>query len=273
MRRSAMSSLLMILLVLLGLNVLMFIQQHGMVFIPYHALEATPKSWGLDYQDVTLRTQDGLSLHAWYVPHAQARQTLLFFHGNAGNISHRRESIEIFHALGLNVLIIDYRGYGGSEGTPSEAGLYMDARAAWTYLITERGQRAGDIVLFGRSLGAAVASRLATEVQPRALVLESCFSSARDVARKVFPILSRVVYQRFNFNTADNVKHVSSPLLVLHSPEDEIIPFELGNKVYLAAGEPKRFVELKGDHNTGFLRSRPAYEQAIKAFLDEHPAR
>ena len=136
-----------------------------MIFFPQRSLSATPASWGLAYEDVFLTSEDGIQLHGWYVPRQGSDRVLLFLHGNAGNISHRGESIVLFHRLGLNVLIIDYRGYGRSQGSPSEQGLYQDANAAWQYLIDARGFDGKDIILFGRSLGGAVAARLASEVQ------------------------------------------------------------------------------------------------------------
>ncbi len=258
------------LLVLVLFSSLLYLQQPSMIFFPYREHASTPAEWGLEYDDVSLKAQDGTRLHGWYIPRQESDQVLLFFHGNAGNISHRGESVAIFHRLGLNVFIFDYRGYGHSQGKPSEEGLYEDARAAWHYLTVTRGIDKADIIIFGRSLGAAVATKLASEVQPRALILESTFSSARDMAKAIFPILSYVAIWRFKFDTADYIRGVTSPLLVMHSPEDEIIPFQLGEKVYQAANEPKRFVSIKGDHNTGFLRSQPAYERALGEFILSH---
>ncbi|MGE5154521.1 MAG: alpha/beta hydrolase [Bdellovibrio bacteriovorus] len=243
--------------------------QPAMVFLPSRDLAATPADWGMDYEDVWLRTEDGVRLHGWYLPHPGARRVLLFFHGNAGNISHRQASLEIFNRLGLGVLILDYRGYGRSEGRPSEQGLYRDARAAWDHLVEGLGVAPGDIVLFGRSLGGAVAAELASRVRPGALILESTFSSARDLVREIYPILSRLIVRRFDFDTVARLAGVRCPVLVLHSPQDEIIPVELGRRVYEAAGEPKSFHGLRGDHNGGFLLSQPGYERALAAFLSD----
>jgi fermentation-respiration switch protein FrsA (DUF1100 family) len=261
------SGIIIFLLGLLFLNVWMYLQQPGMIFFPYSQVTETPRDWGMEYEEVSLRTPEGLRLDGWFIPHPNADKTLLFFHGNAGNIAHRGDSVAIFHRLGLNVFIFDYRGYGNSEGSPDEQGLYQDARTAWNYLIKDRGIRDEDIVLFGRSLGGVVASRLATEMQPAALIIESTFSSARAMADEIFPILSRVVFLRFRFNTEANIKKVHSPVLVLHSPNDEIIPFRQGQKVFKAANEPKTFFEMTGDHNYGFIRSQPAYGQALGTFI------
>ncbi len=251
----------------LVLNGVMYLQQPRMIFFPWSALDATPTDWGLDYDDVTLETDDGVALHAWYIPHPDARRTVLFLHGNAGNISHRRESIEIFHRLGNNVLIIDYRGYGQSAGSPSETGLYLDAAAAWRHLTVARGADPADVIIFGRSLGGAVAAHLASQVTAGGVICESSFSSARDFAHQVFPLLSRLVVLRYQFDAASALARGSSPVMILHSPDDEIMPFALGRRLYEAAAEPKRFVTLRGDHNTGFLTSQPDYERALLAFI------
>lgn len=251
----------------LVLNVLMYFQQPGMIFFPMGELQQTPANWGMVHEDVTFATEDGVNLNGWFIPVEGSEQVLLFFHGNAGNISHRRESIEIFHRLGLSVFIIDYRGYGKSEGSPNESGLYKDAVAAWHYLAEERGFDPGNVIIFGRSLGGAVAANLAAGVQARGLILESTMSSAREFAREVFKVLSRLVVVRYDFNTVGSIQHVSYPVLVLHSPEDEIMPFHLGEKVYQSANQPKQFVRMRGDHNSGFYLSQPEYEQAIGSWL------
>lgn len=267
MKRPMSSYLTSLLIGLALLNAFMYFQQPRMIFYPVSGLEATPADWGLVYEDVALQAADGVRLHGWYVPAAGAEQVLLFFHGNAGNISHRRASLEIFHRLGLNVLMIDYRGYGLSEGSPDEAGLYRDAMAAWDYLIDERGFAADEVVIFGRSLGGAVAVELASQVPARGLIVESSLSSARDFARLVFPLLSRLIVMRYDFNSVAKLPQVQAPVLVLHSPDDEVMPFHLGERVFAAAPEPKVFVRLRGDHNNGFYLSQPEYEQALAEWL------
>ena len=248
----------------------LYLMQPAMVFLPSRALLATPADWGMAYEDVSFTTDDGVELHGWYLPHPQTDRTLLFLHGNAGNMSHRQASIEIFHRIPFNVFIFDYRGYGQSGGRPSEQGLYRDARAAWDYLVQRRGIAPQQIAVFGRSLGGAVAADLAAAVRPGALVLESTFSSARDMVQVIYPVLSWLIVSRFDFATAERVARVESPLLVLHSPQDEIMPFSLGQAVYQAASPPKAFVELRGDHNGGFLLSQPHYQQALAAFVAGH---
>jgi len=249
------------------LNGFMFLMQPSMLFYPTQTIVETPSDWGMEYQEVEIETEDGLRLHGWWLPREGATRTLLFFHGNAGNISHRGESVAIFNRLGMNVLIFDYRGYGRSEGSPSEQGLYRDARAAWRYLTGHRGIEGSEVVIFGRSLGGAVAAELASRVEAAAVILESTFSSAREVAHATFPLLSRLVVLRFELPAASSIRLTNSPVLVLHSPDDEVIPYAAGRRLFEAAPEPKRFVELRGDHNGGFMLSQPGYEEALAEFL------
>jgi len=249
------------------LNLLFYVQQPAMVFMPLAGGGATPADLGLEYEPVALTAADGVELHGWFVPRQGAGQVVLFLHGNAGNISHRVASISLLHDLGVNVFIFDYRGYGHSRGAPTEQGLYLDAEAAWRHLRDARGFRDDEIIIFGRSLGGAVAVHLASRVEPGGLILESTFSSARDMARRVFPLLSRLVLLRYDFDSAARIAAVRAPLLVMHSPQDEIIPYDLGRRLYDAANEPKAFVNLNGDHNRGHIASRPYYDQVLAQYL------
>lgn len=257
---------------LLVINACAYLLQPGMVFFPSSRLVATPSDWGLDYRSAVFDTEDGVELNGWFIPRESSRRVLLFFHGNAGNISHRGESVSIFHELGLNVFIIDYRGYGASKGKPSEAGIYRDARAAWRYLTAELGFGPENIIVFGRSLGGVVAAQLAAEANPSALILESSFSSAKDVARATMPVISRLLVLRFDLDAASHVSRAQCPVLILHSRDDEIIPYALGRKLFEVAPEPKRFVDLMGGHNQAFLLSQPAYEQALGDFIAAYAA-
>jgi fermentation-respiration switch protein FrsA (DUF1100 family) len=265
---STLALLLVLPLVLAGWFWLM---QPRMVFYPIRDLAMTPADWGMAYQDVELQASDGVRLHGWYIPRRGATRVVLFLHGNAGNISHRGESLRIFHRLGLNVLILDYRGYGRSQGSPDEAGVYRDAAAGWRHLLDERGFAAQQVVVFGRSLGAVAAAHLVAGlprgVQPGGLILESGFSSAADMARHAYPLLHWLVPLRYRFDMVSSVSRVRCPVLVLHSPDDEIIPYAMAEKIFAAANAPKTLWQLSGDHNGGFLRSQPGYQQTLALFL------
>ncbi|MFP4137271.1 MAG: alpha/beta hydrolase [Halomonas sp.] len=253
--------------------------QPRLLYLPHVGSErvGTPADIGLDWESVALETRDGLTLDAWWVPAERARGTLLFFHGNAGNLSHRLDSIRQFHRLGLSVLIVDYRGYGESEGRPSEEGTARDARAAWRWLSEEQGLAPDEIVLFGRSLGAGVAAELAAalepETPPAALILESSFRSVPKLGQRLYPFLPVRWLSRFDYDVETYVTRRSAPLLVIHSRDDEIIPFGEGEAVFAAAKAPKELLVIQGGHNTGYLDSEPDYSDGIAAFLDRHLGR
>lgn len=271
------SLILLILGAYLALALLAFLFQAHLVYfpnVPSRALAATPESAGLGYETVDFAADDGIRLNGWFLPGpAETRATLLFCHGNAGNISHRLDSLNIFHDLGFAVFIFDYRGYGDSAGTASEQGTYLDAEAAWRYLTDERGVRPDDIVIFGRSLGAAVAAHLANRHAPKALILESGFTSAPDLAAQVYWFLPVRWLSRFAYATAAYLAQVHAPVLIIHSVDDDIIPVRHGRALFAAANEPKQLLEMRGDHNQGFLISGHAYVEGIDAFLKTHLGR
>ena len=242
------------------------------IFFPTRQLVGSPADAGLDYTSVHLTTDDGTRLHGWWVPADPERAVLLFLHGNAGNISDRVESIQTFHDLDLSVFIFDYRGYGESTGKPSEAGTYSDAEAAWRYLTEERGIAGDRIVIFGRSLGGAVACDLATRHAPRALILESTFTSIRDMASAAMPLLPVGRFLRTRYDSLSKVSQITSPVLVVHSREDEVIPYRQGVELYDAAPQPKSFLELRFGHNEGFILSGETYTKGLETFLAEHVA-
>ena len=251
-----------------GLVALLYIFQSRLVYFPQKNVLSKPSDIGLGYEQVELTTSDNIKLDAWYIPAAQAKFTVLFCHGNAGNIGHRLDSLAIFHSLGLNCLIFDYRGYGNSGGRPSETGTYLDARAAWDWLVENKKIPAENIIIFGRSLGGAVAANLAGQTQPTGLVLESCFTSFVDIAKHYYPLLPVKIFARFDYNTIESVKKISCPLLVIHSPDDEIIPFKMGQKLYDIASVPKQFAQISGGHNEGFVESERQYTHLWQTWLD-----
>lgn len=255
------------------LSLYLYFMQERVVFLshlPGREIEVTPDVIGLEYTDVYIDTIDGVRLHGWYVTTGGADRTVLFLHGNAGNISHRLDSIAIFHSLGLNVLIIDYRGYGKSDGTTSEQGTYRDGEAAWRYLVDERGIDPSGIIIFGRSLGGAVAAHLAATQEPAALIVESSFTSAGDMAAKLYPFLPVRMLLRLEYPVIDYVAAAKAPVLIVHGRDDEIIPFAMGQELYDAAPQPRAFLELDGDHNTAFVFDRERYVEGLQRFLAEH---
>ena len=249
---------------------LLFLGQARLLYfpnIPSRTLGPGPDSISLVYERVELFTDDGVRLDAWFLPARNSRGVVLFFHGNAGNISHRLDSLKIFNELRLSTLIFDYRGYGRSDGKASEQGTYRDAQAAWRYLTEQRGIAASQIILFGRSLGAAVAAHLAHQQKPAGLIIESGFVSVPELAAQLYPWLPARWLARFQYPTGEYLDSVSLPVLIVHSRDDEIIPFDQGRSLFERAREPKQFLELKGGHNDGFLVSGPQYLSGLDRFL------
>jgi len=246
----------------------MFFIQASLIFLPERELHRTPADVGLEHEAVELRTADGVTLSAWFVPAPEPgpAPTVLFLHGNAGNISHRLDTIAFLHDLGAATLIIDYRGYGESDGTPSEAGLQRDARAAWSWLTTERGLGAEWIVLYGRSLGGAVAAWLAAEHRPAGLIMESTFTSLADLGAEIYPWLPVRLLLRHRFDARAALARVEAPTLVAHAREDELVPFDHARRLAEVSPPVIELVELDGGHNR-VIGSTRGYRDRLAEFL------
>jgi hypothetical protein len=250
-----------------GLCLLLMWREPDMIFLPHRQLEATPAQAGWAFEEVRLTTRDGVLIHGWWVPAPNATRTVLFFHGNAGNISHRLEKLGVLRELGANVLLLDYRGYGASTGKPSEAGLYRDADAAYAFLTGTKSVPAPTIVFYGESLGTGVAVELATRQAVGGVVLEAPFTSMADVGREFYPFLPVRWLVRNKFENLAKIGRIHAPLLLLHSRQDEIFSFRHAERLLAAAQEPKRLVELSGGHNDSFSVSAAVYRQALHEFL------
>jgi fermentation-respiration switch protein FrsA (DUF1100 family) len=249
---------------------LMYALQSQMIYHPQKEILVTPSEVGLPFEDVQFQTTDKLNLHGWFVPADSTKPTILYFHGNAGNISGRMETIQLLHQLGLNVFIFDYRGYGKSEGNPSEEGTYRDATAAWKYLTADRKISEQRIIVMGRSLGGSIAVWLAARHEPAAAIIESTFISAADLGADIYPWLPVRWMIRYDYNTLENIKKLSVPLFMAHSRDDQVVPFHHGQILFKEANEPKTFVELRGSHAAGFWESGAKYRESLRQFLDSH---
>ena len=199
------------------------------IFFPQRDIEATPSDLGLSFDETHITTSDNIEIHGWFIPREQARYTSLFLHGNAGNISHRLDKIALLLKAHVNIFIIDYRGYGRSKGKPSEKGMYIDTEAAYDYLVKERKIAPADIILYGESLGAAAAVDLAAKEEVKALILEGGFSSGRDIGKKIYPFIPRVLLPDI-LNSADKIPKIKAPKLFIHARDDEVVPFATGQK-------------------------------------------
>jgi alpha-beta hydrolase superfamily lysophospholipase len=264
--------LLNIIIILAGtyllLGAILYFLQSKFVFNPRHHLFATPNNFGINFEEVWLQTEDDVKIHAWFIPAAGAKYTVLFCHGNGGCLSHRVETIELYHKLGYNFLIFDYRGYGLSQGKISERGLFADAEAAWQYLTKTKNIKPENIVIIGRSLGAAVATRLAGEKHPAKLICESAFLSIPEMAKELYPYYPAALLSRYSFSTKTYLKNIRCPVLFVHSRDDEVVKFRHGEQLFTLAGEPKQFLELSGGHDECYFDNRQKYTAAIKKFID-----
>lgn len=240
--------------------------EHHTMFAPSRKVAATPADLGLPFEEIYFQTEDGLRLNGWLVRGSVEAGTLIFLHGNAGNIGDRLGKIDFFHQMGLNVFIFDYRGYGKSEGVPSEKGMYKDAVAAYEYLIKRSDIDAKRLAVYGASLGGAVAVDLASNHPLAVMILDSTFSSAEDMARHIFPFVPAFLI-RTKLDSVGKIKKLFMPKLFIHSMEDEIVPFKFGKKLFDAAAEPKEFMEINGDHNDGFIHSHEKMKKGVEAFL------
>ncbi len=238
-----------------------------LVYFPSRELDGgTPQVVGLAYEDVALLAADGVRLHAWWVPAPASRTTLLFLHGNGGNISHRLLKLTMLNELDASVLLLDYRGYGRSAGTPNEAGTYADALAGYEWL-RSRGVPAASIVVYGESLGGPIAVDLAARRPIGKLVLESAPSSIAAVGRYHYPWVPVDWFLTYRYDALARLPRISAPLLILHSRGDEIVPFAMAEALYAAAPGEKRLVELAGGHNDAFAVAAPLYQAALRDFL------
>lgn len=240
------------------------------IFHPDHVTDRDPSHIGVRFEDVFFTTQDGLRLHGWFIPHQDARATLVWFHGNAGNISGRLLNIKLLHdRINTNIFIFDYRGYGRSEGTVSEKGTYLDGEAAINYLLSRQEAAARRLILFGRSLGAAVAAEMAIRFASLGLILESPFVSIPEMARAIFPSLPIAWLLQTRYDTMEKVRLVKTPILVLHGDRDATVPFAQGKRVFEIASHPKKFHRIVGaSHNDTFLVGGEEYYGALRDFIE-----
>ena len=258
------------LLFYVGLLLLLKLLENRLVYFPSPWISTNEEALPSYMTEVQLATDDGPLLHGWHLAHPSPRAHILFFHGNAGNLSGRRAMLqELYHFCAVDIFAFDYRGYGKSSGRPRESNIIADARLARRTYATLAGCPESSIVLMGRSLGGAVATRLAAEDGARALVLQSTFTSLPDVAARQYPWLPVRWLMKNRYDSLDRIHQFHGPLLSSHSEGDTILPFSMGQNLFDVANEPKTFFRFSGrDHNDP---QPPEYRAALITFLDSLP--
>jgi fermentation-respiration switch protein FrsA (DUF1100 family) len=241
------------------------------VFHPSRRMEGDPGDVGLAFEEVPFFAEDGTRLYGWWIPHPEATGTILYCHGNAGNISTRLNVCAGLHQLKVNVFIFDYRGYGHSRGWPGEIGLSRDARAAYE-VVRARYDDADEppVIIYGASLGGSVAVALAAEKPSLGLILEGAFTSSIDVGEYWFPWLPVRLIARYRFDALSKIMAMHIPKLIAHSPRDRVIPFDLGNQLFNAAPQPKTFVSLDGEHGEAGWEQTPRFFSELHRFVAEN---
>jgi fermentation-respiration switch protein FrsA (DUF1100 family) len=254
---------------LLGISFYVFYSkiENFFIFFPQSHLEQKPEDLHLDHKELFFNTEDDERLHGWLFPLSEKSPLILFLHGNAGNISHRLDNVRLLLDQGLSVFIFDYRGYGRSTGKPTENGLYMDGIAAYDHLVREEHVTPGNIILFGRSLGAAVAVDIALKREARALIIESAFTSTKDMAKNMslFALLAPVLPS--NYNNLKKIPQIDGPKLIIHGTKDNIVPYSMGKKLYDASKAPKFFFPIeRAGHNDTYFVDQKKYFEIISKF-------
>jgi len=250
--------------------ILVYVFQERLVYRPKKELHHTPSSVGLSFQQFKTILKDGNRVHGWFIPADLSTITILYCHGNAGNISDRLDTIQFLNRLGVNVAIFDYRGYGKSEGKTTEEGTYEDASAVRRFLIEEMGISEENLVIMGRSLGGPIAARLAALSNPAALILESTFTSAVDLGSDMYPWLPVEWLLKFEYETQRYLKQVEAPTFMAHSVDDDVVPYQHGQNLYAMINHSKIFVDLIGSHAEGFKETGTEYRESLQKFLEEH---
>lgn len=246
--------------------------ERNFVFYPVKPLAFSPPEWGMEYEDVFFETRDGLKLNAWLITAGEDSPMVLWFHGNAGNIADRVENARFLYDRGLSVFLVDYRGYGKSEGEPSEKGIYKDGQAAYEYLVSERGIAPQSLVVFGRSLGSVVAVRVASDVGNRCagVILETAMTNMADMARVHYPVIPGLGSLKRKFDSIGRIASISAPILFIHGDMDELVPYELGRRLYDAATAEKEFYTIRGaHHNDTYVVGGKEYFDRFERFVRE----
>lgn len=253
-------------LLYISLCIFVFFIQKSLIFFPIKENVSFP--WQPNLKEISIKTEDGILLNAWYLDN-KSDKTVIFFHGNGGNISYNQERLVIFNELHFNAIMIDYRWYGKSKGNiQKEEDIYKDADAAYKYII-DKGVNPKNIIIWGQSLGGAIAIYLAQNKDIYATIIESSFYSMDSMAANIYRFLPTLLLLRFHLRSDEKIENIISPILLIHSRNDEIINFSNGQKLYEKAKGHKEFLETTGSHNGGFQKSYNLYVSTLKKFLKQ----
>ena len=249
----------------------LFFNQKQMVYYPYNKLTATPEDMGIKYENMEIKISETETVHGWYIPSSDNsnKHVVLFCHGNAGNISNRLYTVQLFQTLDIPLLMFDYRGYGISKGEPSEENSYQDAQLCYKWLIKEKKYKEENIIVFGRSLGGGVGVELSLREKVKGLILESTFTSTGDLGNKLFPIFPIKWFLKYKYESISKIKDLGCPVLIIHSSEDDLIPYYMGRELFETATEPKEFFDIFGGHNDREYLENPEYIDNIKRFITD----
>jgi fermentation-respiration switch protein FrsA (DUF1100 family) len=268
-----MNIIIIFFLIILSIVIIFFLgvkfYEKKMIFFPFKDIEAFPSDYGIDFENIFFKTPDNIQINGWFIPSKSASKTILLFHGNAGNLSHRIEIIEMFSKLKVNSFIIDYRGYGKSNGKPSEKGIYIDAMASYEYLVNQKKIKPVNIIVYGKSLGTVVAIDLASKVKIDKLIVDSGLTSAKDMSKIIFPFLPLDIFLSVKFDSINKIKKVNCPKLFIHSTHDKTIPFSMGQQLFNMAIEPKQFYQSTGTHNEFLYINKTSISKILANFINQ----
>jgi len=256
--------------VLIGATLFLVFSEKRLIYYPAAELDVTPKALGLPFEEVAIEVEPGVRIHGWFIKAAKEPSvaTVLFSHGNAGNVADRLDRVLRLREIGADFLLYDYRGYGRSTGSPDEEGTYRDGRAAYDYLVKGRGIDPARLILMGESLGCAISIQLAVERKAAGLAIEAPFASVAHMAKAIYPFLPLGPFIRTRYENVKKMPQLKVPVFVVQGTRDEVIPVAQGKMVFDAAPQPKQYLAIEGaHHNDVYVVGGESYRRALGDFI------
>ncbi len=266
--RILISTILTTIILYIGIVLYFYFFQSHFVYHPKKNIFNTPDALGLEFEDIKYTAPGKSTITGWFIPTKNAKYTMLYCHGNAGNIATHLDHIYAISKIGVNIFIFDYQGYGNTAGKPSEENTYQDAETAWAFLIKEKKISPNNIIIYGHSLGGAIASKLATTQPAKGLILEGSFTDIIEIGQELYPYLPIKKLCYFKYNSKHNLASIKYPVLIIHSKDDEVIPYKHGEMLYKIANNPKSLLKLAGSHDETYVVSRFKYRNGIAKYLE-----